>query len=34
MKSNVTSELTIPQQTRYLVAIDLGKVERHVSLIS
>ncbi|KAF8870912.1 SNF2 family N-terminal domain-containing protein [Gymnopilus junonius] len=30
MKSSVTSELTIPQQTRYLVGIDLGKVERHV----
>ncbi|KDR77994.1 hypothetical protein GALMADRAFT_244962 [Galerina marginata CBS 339.88] len=30
MKSSVTAELTIPQQTRYLVGIDLGKVERHV----
>ena len=31
MKSTVTNELTIPQQTRYLVGIDLGRVERHVS---
>lgn len=31
MKSNIAAELTIPQQTRYLVAIELGKVERHVS---
>ena len=30
MKSNITAELTIPQQTRYLVPIELGKVERHV----
>jgi hypothetical protein len=30
MKSNITEELTIPQQTRYLVPIELGKVERHV----
>ena len=30
MKSNVTAELTIPQQTRYLVPIELGRVERHV----
>ncbi|KAH9476541.1 putative ATP-dependent helicase [Psilocybe cubensis] len=30
MKSCVTSELTIPQQTRYLVGIDLGRVEQHV----
>ncbi|KAF9566044.1 hypothetical protein CPC08DRAFT_682833 [Agrocybe pediades] len=30
IKSNVTAELTIPQQTRYLVPIELGKVERHV----
>ncbi|CAA7263986.1 unnamed protein product [Cyclocybe aegerita] len=29
-KANVTSELTIPPQTRYLVGIELGKVERHV----
>ena len=31
MKSNVTAELTIPQQTRYLVPIELGRVERHVN---
>lgn len=31
MKSSVKTELTIPQQTRYLVGIELGKVERHVS---
>jgi hypothetical protein len=30
MKSNVKNELTIPQQTRYLVGIELGKIERHV----
>lgn len=30
MKSAVKDELTIPQQTRYLVSIDLGRVERHV----
>lgn len=30
MKSNITAELTIPQQTRYLVPIELGRVERHV----
>ena len=30
IKSNITAELTIPQQTRYLVPIELGKVERHV----
>lgn len=30
MKSTVSDELTIPQQTRYLVGIDLGPVERHV----
>lgn len=30
MKSSVKTELTIPQQTRYLVGIELGKVERHV----
>ncbi|KAF9484752.1 hypothetical protein BDN70DRAFT_849017 [Pholiota conissans] len=29
-KSSVASELTIPEQTRYLVGIDMGKVERHV----
>ncbi|ESK91489.1 snf2 family helicase [Moniliophthora roreri MCA 2997] len=30
MKSAVKDELTIPQQTRYLVSIDMGRVERHV----
>ncbi|KAL0952896.1 hypothetical protein HGRIS_007114 [Hohenbuehelia grisea] len=30
MKANVRDELTIPQQTRYLVNIELGRVERHV----
>ena len=30
MKSHVESELTIPQQTRYLVSIEMGPVERHV----
>ncbi|PCH42935.1 hypothetical protein WOLCODRAFT_90057 [Wolfiporia cocos MD-104 SS10] len=30
MKSSVKDELTIPQQTRYLVPIELGRVERHV----
>ncbi|EGN92623.1 hypothetical protein SERLA73DRAFT_79438 [Serpula lacrymans var. lacrymans S7.3] len=30
MKSAVSAELTIPQQTRYLVSIELGRVERHV----
>ncbi|KII84144.1 hypothetical protein PLICRDRAFT_179819 [Plicaturopsis crispa FD-325 SS-3] len=29
-KAAVKQELTIPQQTRYLVPIQLGKVERHV----
>ncbi|KAJ7623410.1 SNF2 family N-terminal domain-containing protein [Roridomyces roridus] len=29
-KANVTAELTIPQQTRYLVPIEMGPVERHV----
>ncbi|EAU87406.2 hypothetical protein CC1G_02165 [Coprinopsis cinerea okayama7 len=29
-KASVKQELTIPQQTRYLVPIELGKVERHV----
>src|SRR5258708_15358253 len=33
-KASLTSELTIPKQTRYLVGIELGKVERHVSLIT
>ncbi|KAI0776695.1 SNF2 family N-terminal domain-containing protein [Trametes elegans] len=30
MKEAVEDELTIPPQTRYLVPIDLGRVERHV----
>ncbi|THH15865.1 hypothetical protein EW146_g4683 [Bondarzewia mesenterica] len=30
MKASVKDELTIPQQTRFLVPIELGKVERHV----
>ncbi|KAK7046025.1 hypothetical protein VNI00_007020 [Paramarasmius palmivorus] len=30
IKSAVSSELTIPQQTRYLVSIEMGRVERHV----
>lgn len=34
MKASVKEELTIPQQTRYLVSIELGKVEQHVCLIS
>ena len=32
MKASVQDELTIPQQTRFLVPIELGKVERHVRL--
>ena len=32
MKSNGMAELTIRQQTRYLVAIELGKVERRGTL--
>jgi E3 ubiquitin-protein ligase SHPRH len=31
LKSAVKDELTIPQQRRYLVSIELGRVERHVS---
>ena len=31
MKASVKDELTIPKQTRYLVPIELGRVERHVS---
>lgn len=31
MKASVKDELTIPKQTRFLVPIELGKVERHVS---
>ncbi|KAF5378608.1 hypothetical protein D9615_007143 [Tricholomella constricta] len=30
LKANVKEELTIPQQTRYLVNITLGPVEKHV----
>ncbi|CAL1697614.1 unnamed protein product [Somion occarium] len=30
MKATVKDELTIPRQTRYLVPIELGRVERHV----
>lgn len=30
MKADVKNELTIPQQTRYLVSIEMGRVERHV----
>lgn len=30
IKSTIQNELTIPQQTRYLVEIDMGPVERHV----
>ncbi|KAK0200494.1 SNF2 family N-terminal domain-containing protein [Desarmillaria ectypa] len=30
MKSTVEAELTIPQQTRYLVSIEMGRIERHV----
>ncbi|KAF8060148.1 SNF2 family N-terminal domain-containing protein [Lyophyllum atratum] len=30
LKKNVQEELTIPQQTRYLVGIGLGAVEKHV----
>ncbi|KAJ7257871.1 SNF2 family N-terminal domain-containing protein [Mycena haematopus] len=29
-KASVTNELTIPQQTRFLVSIEMGRVERHV----
>ena len=32
MKEAVKNELTIPPQTRYLVPIELGRVERHVRL--
>ena len=28
----VRDELGIPEQTRYLVPIDLGRVEKHVSV--
>ncbi|PPQ99586.1 hypothetical protein CVT24_005165 [Panaeolus cyanescens] len=30
VKSIISDELTIPQQTRYLVPIEMGRVERHV----
>lgn len=30
IKASVKEELTIPQQTRYLVPVDLGRVERQV----
>ncbi|KAF9261015.1 hypothetical protein L218DRAFT_981084 [Marasmius fiardii PR-910] len=30
VKKEVSQELTIPQQTRYLVSIEMGRVERHV----
>ncbi|KIK98364.1 hypothetical protein PAXRUDRAFT_9577 [Paxillus rubicundulus Ve08.2h10] len=30
LKSSLKNELTIPQQQRYLVGIELGRVERHV----
>lgn len=33
MKASVKDELTIPKQTRYLVPVELGKVERHVSCL-
>ena len=33
MKVSVSGELTIPKQTRYLVPIELGRVERHVRYI-
>ncbi|CAK5267784.1 unnamed protein product [Mycena citricolor] len=29
-KASIKTELTIPQQTRYLVGIEMGRVERHV----
>ena len=28
----VRDELGIPEQTRYLVPVDLGRVEKHVSV--
>lgn len=31
IKTSVQDELTIPKQTRYLVPIELGRLERHVS---
>lgn len=33
MKEAVKDELTIPPQTRYLVPIELGRVERHVRIL-
>ena len=32
-KLSVTNELTIPEQTRYLVPIELGRIEKHVRLV-
>lgn len=34
MKATVKDELTIPKQTRYLVPIEMGRVERHVCFCS
>lgn len=34
LKSAVKDELTIPEQKRYVVPIQLGRVERHVSSLS
>lgn len=31
LKADVKDELTIPQQTRFLVNISMGPVEKHVS---
>jgi len=33
IKRAVESELTIPRQSRFLVPIELGKVEKHVGII-
>ena len=33
MKATICDELTIPQQTRYLVSIELGPIERDVSWV-
>ena len=33
-KASVKDELTIPKQTRFLVPIQLGKVEKHVRAVS
>ena len=32
VKASVKDELTIPKQTRYLVPIEMGRVERHVRI--